>query len=534
MPSLFIFLLKVNVALAVFCLGYYLVLRPLTFYTLNRLYLCIAILFSSLYPLINVNNFIQQHNIPVHNVVVNWQVPAENFIAPIIQQPDYWKWATILFWVGAAVFALRLIMQLASLYKIYKSSKPGNIQGHDVRIVNTAISPFSFWKSIFINPESLNPQDMKSILQHEQVHVEQWHTLDILLTEISVVFYWFNPGIWLMKRAVRENIEFITDRRILQNGADTKAYQYSLLNVSFTATTATGITNHFNFSTLKKRIQMMNAKRSSKVNLTRYAFLLPALVVCLFAFSVSKAQLVKKGKVVYKTIASTVNNLKPAATATEPAVVKAKKTTGAINVIDTTKKFKQVIITDIRDAGNGTDTSKKNLTFKIVRTNDSVSWYINGKKASKAEFESLKPDRIESLSVLKEDNPDAVVLVQTKGANNTSASTNLKRIRIITKDTVGHDPVSRVMVMSGPDDVDINSPHVFIKQLKDNNTSNIDNFSDKLIFIDEKEATAKDLKKLPASAIQRINVNAGKAMTDKYGDKAKNGVIFITTKKENK
>jgi bla regulator protein BlaR1 len=73
---------------------------------------------------------------------------------------------------------------------------------------------------------------------HEQVHVNQWHTIDILLAELSSIFYWFNPGIWLMKKAVRENIEFITDRKILNKGIDSKTYQYSLVSVSFNNTTA--------------------------------------------------------------------------------------------------------------------------------------------------------------------------------------------------------------------------------------------------------------------------------------------------------
>ncbi|MGZ3836490.1 MAG: hypothetical protein ACXVB0_23445, partial [Mucilaginibacter sp.] len=61
MPALFTFLFKVNIALVLFCLGYYAVLRHLTFYTLNRIYLVVAILFASVYPLININSFVQNH-----------------------------------------------------------------------------------------------------------------------------------------------------------------------------------------------------------------------------------------------------------------------------------------------------------------------------------------------------------------------------------------------------------------------------------------------------------------------------------------
>jgi bla regulator protein BlaR1 len=297
MPALFVFLFKVNIALLLFCAGYYLVLRHLTFYTLNRIYLVAAILFASIYPKINLSGFLEHHRQiakPVEVIVLNWQAPAKAFVKPLAQ-PNYWLWAEVVLWAGVALFALRLLVQLYSLYKLYRSSTAATIHNHDVRVINSDTGPFSFWKSIYINPAKHNPSDLRSILLHEQIHVNELHTLDVLLAELSTIFYWFNPGVWLMKKAVRENIEFITDRKILKNGTDSKQYQYSLVNVSFSAAPQ-GIVNHFNISTIKKRIIMMNAKRSSKFNLTRYAFLVPAVVALLLVFSISKAALVKKAK----------------------------------------------------------------------------------------------------------------------------------------------------------------------------------------------------------------------------------------------
>jgi hypothetical protein len=309
MPVLVVFLLKVNAALLLFCAGYYLVLRHLTFYTLNRIYLASAILFASAYPEINISEFAQSHQQiakPVQAIVLNWQAPARKFIRPL-SQPNYWYWVEVGFWIGVTVLALRLLTQLYSLYKLYSSSSPAQIHGHRVRVINGKAGPFSFWRSIYINPANHEPADITAILLHEQVHVNEWHTLDILLAELSIIFYWFNPGIWLMKKAIRENIEFITDRKILNKGIDTRQYQYSLVNVSFAAPRQ-GIVNHFNISTIKKRIIMMNAKRSSKANLTRYAFLVPAVVALLLVFSISKAALVKNNST-YKTLAAVVNKL---------------------------------------------------------------------------------------------------------------------------------------------------------------------------------------------------------------------------------
>lgn len=480
MPALFVFLLKVNIALIVFWLGYYVALRRLTFYTLNRVYLVGAIIFSTAYPLINVNNFVQKHKIPVQKVIVDWRIASGNISNQLTQQASYWHWATLLFWAGVALFAVRLLMQFVSLYKLYKNSEQGNIRSHQVRLVKTDINPFSFWQSIYINPDCLNPGDLESVLQHEQVHVSEWHTLDILLTEISAVFYWFNPGVWLMKKAVRENIEFITDRKILQKGIDSKAYQYSLLNVTFSATTAAGITNNFSLSTLKKRITMMNVKRSSNVNLARYAFLIPAVLIGLFAVNLSKAELVKQSKTAYKHIATTITSVNNAIKVTKIAAE--KKITPYQKKSDTIKTPR---LATIKTDSARTDTDKKVIlvTSKNKTPLDSVTIVVDGDVVNNGALSHLNPDRIQKINVVKNDKiTKGLILVQTKNA-------------------------------------------------PDAGNSKIENFSDKLIFIDGKEATEKALRKLPASDIQSMEVKKSKDVVNIYGDKAANGVLFITTKK---
>jgi hypothetical protein len=250
MSDLFVYLIKVNIALIIFCLGYYLVLRHLTFYALNRVYLVSAILFATLYPFIDFSALLNRHEQlarPIQGVIINWQTP----VADIVQH-DKWYYLALLFWTGVIVLAIRFIAQLVALYRLHKQSTPMHLHQYFVRAISGDVNPFSFWKSIYINPDNHEPNELKAILAHEQVHVNQWHTVDIILGELSAIFYWFNPGVWLMKRAIRENIEFITDQKILQAGSDPKTYQYSLLNVSLQGGRS-GIVNHFNTSTIKKK-----------------------------------------------------------------------------------------------------------------------------------------------------------------------------------------------------------------------------------------------------------------------------------------
>lgn len=302
MPHLFIILLKINLVLLLFAATYYLVLRRLTFYMLNRCFLALGIVFSTAYPFIDLTEFFHRQEIqnnvatylPQLNQTASELVPSGFFI-------NNWPILSALFYLGVLFMTVRLAVQFVSLYKIHRKSKPGTIADYDVRLLDDSVSPFSFWQTVYVNPTLHSDKELDTILAHEMVHVKQWHSLDIILAELSVVFYWFNPGVWLMKKAVKENLEFITDQNILKRGMDRKVYQYSLLGVG-QLTPSAAIVNNFNLSDLKKRIQMMNAKRSSKLTLSRYLFALPVLLMTTLAFTVSKKDLKKHLPILSKMV----------------------------------------------------------------------------------------------------------------------------------------------------------------------------------------------------------------------------------------
>lgn len=607
MPVLFVFLLKVNIALLLFCAGYYLVLRHLTFYTLNRVYLLAAILFASIYPEINLSAFVQGHEAfakPVQQIAINWQGPVQNLIKPL-SQPNYWHWAEVIFWLGAYIFALRLAVQLFSLYKLYKSSKPAIINNHQVRIMEKDAAPFSFWQSIFVNPTKHEPADLKAILLHEQVHVNEWHTADILLAELSSIFYWFNPGIWLIKKAIRENIEFITDCKILNNGIDSKSYQYSLISVSFN-NQQPGIVNHFNISTIKKRIIMMNAKRSSKLNLTRYAFLVPAVITLLLVFSISKADFAKPIRVklvnaaapLAKIISSNIDEKLPAKPV---AVAKPKKVSRMVaKPLPVAQKLYAL----------KPDTIKKALVINKNMNNDSVIFIINGVKS---DLKKIDADNVANAYVLWGD--DAAPYISK------SLDKNVKVVYMITKDAVNKqelkDKLNKVNINNNVESISSNvatntstaatsatvngialasgnnsnsaitvkgyktvanvrlsnnvpvkivtalpkgvvvktysvtTPHnriigegnsssvsgmVSSSDIKVTNLDGVkittDDGSDPVIVIDGKTSSSADLKKLKSTEINGISILKGDNAKKQYGDKAKDGVVVITTNKK--
>lgn len=316
MPDLLLILFKINLVLLLFATTYYLILRRLTFYTLNRIFLVGGILFSTIYPFIDLTDFFQRQQQLTPGVGAF--VPGID-VKELIGKPyimDYWQAGVLLFYVGAACMAARLCIQFISLYRIHRNSSPGAVNNLPVRILKGQISPFSFWQTVYINPELHAENELDTILAHEQVHVKEWHTLDIILAEVSAVFYWFNPGVWLMKRAIKENIEFITDARIVKRGIDKKSYQYSLLGIG-NLENKVSLVNNFNLSDLKKRIKMMNAKRSSPKKLLLYAFILPVLLITTLAFTINKKAMEKHLDPLTRALPATplfIATEKPAAT----------------------------------------------------------------------------------------------------------------------------------------------------------------------------------------------------------------------------
>jgi len=351
MPDFFIILLKINIVLILFAVTYYLILRRLTFYVINRVFLAFGILFSTIYPFIDLTDFFNRQNeqvaafVPKLNQKASALVPSD-FIT------SYWQWISILFYVGVLVMAFRLVVQFISLYRMHQKSKPGSVANYNVRILDEPVSPFSFWQTVYINPTLHKEVELNTILAHENIHVKEWHSLDIILAELSVVFYWFNPGVWLMKRAVKENLEFITDEKILKRGIDKKAYQYSLLDVG-NLMPAVEIVNNFNLSDLKKRIKMMNVKRSSHLTLSRYLLVLPVLLTTTLAFTVTKKDIKAHLEPITNAIAKTAKEqglditiTKVEDTMKQPVVKKKKsKMVSRSAKVDSVSKFSYVMNT---------------------------------------------------------------------------------------------------------------------------------------------------------------------------------------------
>ncbi|NII25353.1 M56 family metallopeptidase [Pseudoflavitalea sp. X16] len=307
MSPFFIALVKINLVLVLFALAYYGILRRLTFYTANRAFLLFGIGFAMLYPLIDLPPLFAQETAMA--VVPEFTQQLKTMVTKEVM-PAYMTWVFLIFYIGLAVMLFRIVRQSVSLYRIHRQSAPALIGDVPVRLINVPMSPFSFGKHIYINPAEHSEEELLTIVAHEHIHVRQRHTVDVLLAELSFTLNWFNPAVWIIRKAIKENLEFIADEQVLEAGADKKAYQYSLLHIGALSTTPL-IANDFNLVDLKKRIRMMNVRRSSKLTLGRYALLLPVLLLITLAFSITVRQplqaAAKALEEVILTSATTVN-----------------------------------------------------------------------------------------------------------------------------------------------------------------------------------------------------------------------------------
>ncbi len=284
MPFVIEYLLKVSFTLALVYLFYQFVLRRLTFYNWNRWYLVGYSLLAFIIPFMNITDFLFRHELqqsPVVQMVPSFSgsdVIGGNAVQEWTMKDIVW----IVFAAGVLFMVVRLLVQIASLYKLHRKATLLHEDGMKLFHVEAEIIPFSFHNAIYINRNLHNSAELKEIIKHEFVHIKQKHSIDIFIGELLCIVLWFNPFAWLMRRAMRQNLEFIADHNVLQNGMDKKQYQYLLLKVI--GNQQFSVTANFNFSSLKNRIAMMNKIKSARMQLIRFLFVLPLLAVLLLAF----------------------------------------------------------------------------------------------------------------------------------------------------------------------------------------------------------------------------------------------------------
>ena len=287
MSTFFEYMLKLSLCYVVIYLFYFLLLKRLTQYKGNRFFLLLFSLFAFLIPLIRVDLFIPQQTINTSSLIKS--IPAinantaTNVFIPENSSSNISFFLSILFIAGVVICAVHFLIQIFSFKKIKSGAKLIDIiSGIKLYHLNMDIIPFSFCNAIYLNRNRHSEDELNEILQHEFVHVHQKHTIDVMIAEMICILNWYNPFAWLIKHSIKQNLEFLADDAVIENGADKKTYQYLLLKVI--GHSPLSVATNLNFSSLKKRIYMMNKTKTSKKHLLKFLFVLPVIALVMLAF----------------------------------------------------------------------------------------------------------------------------------------------------------------------------------------------------------------------------------------------------------
>ena len=270
------YLLKLNLALIVLFGFYKLMFSGDTFFSLRRATLIGMYLVAMLVPGLNCSYWINKSvgMVSMANEYAAIVLPAVT-VTPGGGGSIGWETtAMTIYTMVACLFLLRFFWQLVSIVRLRNKCRTTDINGTKVYLLESDEGPFSFFNWIFINPTKHNRQETDEIMTHELAHCRQLHSVDILFTELFAIVFWANPFVWLLKREVRLNLEYLADNNVLAGGTDSKKYQYHLLGLAYRKNVAT-ISNNFNVLPLKKRIKMMNKKRTKRIAKVKYALYIP-------------------------------------------------------------------------------------------------------------------------------------------------------------------------------------------------------------------------------------------------------------------
>ncbi len=275
----FAYLLKVNVAFVLFYAFYRLFFYKDTFFKLRRAILLAFFGLALFYPLLNIQDWVRQQE-PIADVIYMYfaMLPEATAKADAAASMDWYGWLLgslgFIYWGIVALLCGRFLVQLSSILWLAHTCERIIIHETPVYVLRKAAGPFSFFRMVFLHPESHSDKETDEILTHECTHVSQWHSIDVILSEMMCMACWFNPFVWLLKREVRHNLEYLADNTVIQSGYDSKSYQYHLLGLAHHQSVTT-LYNSFNVLHLKNRIMMMNKKRSPGIVRTKYLIFVP-------------------------------------------------------------------------------------------------------------------------------------------------------------------------------------------------------------------------------------------------------------------
>jgi len=206
--------------------------------------------------------------------------------------------------LGLTICLLRIFTPIFTIIRLIRKNRKQREKDYTLVQLEQPTPPFSFFRYIFIGKNNYPEAQLRNILLHEEVHIRQHHTFDILFMEVFAAFAWFHPLAWRLNTQTKLNLEYLADSQLLKTDIDKKEYQYQLLQLTL-GPSLSRMANYFNRSHLQKRIAMINST-THRTSIWKYLLFLPALIACGLLFSSVKAQSSSDNKDIYLVIRPTL------------------------------------------------------------------------------------------------------------------------------------------------------------------------------------------------------------------------------------
>lgn len=540
MGMFFIYSIKVAICLAAFYLFYKLLLSRDTFHAFNRATLLLLMLLSLVLPFVSLS-------IDEPTVVNNGMVQVEQLLVAGVTgedtQPASLTLVQVLFMVymvGVVVSVGREIVSLAGLYKLISGRDHVTIDnGIRIIVIDGDMAPFSWFNNIVISRSDYE-SGRREILIHEMAHISHHHSLDILLCNVLLIFQWFNPAVWLLRRELRNIHEYEADEAVLASGANAAEYQLLLIRKAV-GERLFSMANNLNHNSLKKRITMMLTKRSNPWNRVKVLLTVPVAAVAVVAFATPKAESLSR-EIEHESDAIVSSVVK--STSDKAALVAQGKTSGE-ETVNAMGRADDTLISNDLQRMTSTDDDVYDVVEKMPEFPGGMAElmkYLNSniKYPVEAHKAGIQGRVVVSFVV----NKDGTVK-DAKIVRSVDKSIDAEALRVISampKWQPGYQDGKAVSVrytvpvtfrLTGESgkvqSTGAGNDNTNVKISSDNNNVNISFKDTRYYVINGVHVDAAEVKKISADKIKEIVVLKGEKAIEKFGEQARDGAIVVTT-----
>ena len=254
-----------------------------TFHRLNRIIVLGCLLLSFIIPLIHFTGGTNQTIDMVRQAV---QLP-EILIDGNANKQSVWSLTDILICIytlgGVAMLSLTAIQTMSLMLRLRRCEHITDNKGNVIVLTDYATSPFCLFHYIVMSHDDY-ANNRCFVLTHEQEHIRLRHYIDLIILQFATIIQWFNPFVWLIGKNLKAIHEFEVDEAVLNKGIDATQYQKFLV-VKAVGNRLQPFANNLNKESLKRRIIMMNKKKSNRWMMLKALFIIPVATLALSVFA---------------------------------------------------------------------------------------------------------------------------------------------------------------------------------------------------------------------------------------------------------